>query len=253
MNTIKKLLLTLLLLVSSLAAQNIELSGTVISDNEKFITSRFMGFVKELHVSEGSMVKKGELLYKIDTTDIDAKKRQASLQVSMYKTQFEIVRRNYERFQRLYKKGLVSKSQVEELEMNYANLNDMISVAKAQLTEVNNQYKYLEIKAPNSGVITKKMVKVGEMAMPGMPALVLTDLSDIKIKAEISESNLFKIRRGDVVDVQIPSLKYNVKGNIDSIIPSSNPMTHTFMIKISFKSNEFVYPGMYAKVIVKAK
>jgi RND family efflux transporter MFP subunit len=199
------------------------------------------------------MVKKGELLYKIDTTDIDAKRRQASLQVSMYKTQFEIVKRNYNRFQRLYKKGLVSKSQVEELEMNYNNLKDMISVARAQLTEVNNQYKYLEIKAPNSGVITRKMIKVGEMAMPGMPALVLTDLSDIKIKAEISESNLFKIKRGDTVEVQIPSLKYKVDGKVDSIIPSSNPMTHTFMIKISFKSNEYVYPGMYAKVLVRVK
>ena len=253
MKHIKKLFLALILIISSVNAQEIELSGTVISDNEKFITSRFMGFVKELHVSEGSMVKKGELLYKIDTTDIDAKRRQASLQVSMYKTQFEIVKRNYNRFQRLYKKGLVSKSQVEELEMNYNNLKDMISVARAQLTEVNNQYKYLEIKAPNSGVITRKMIKVGEMAMPGMPALVLTDLSDIKIKAEISESNLFKIKRGDTVEVQIPSLKYKVDGKVDSIIPSSNPMTHTFMIKISFKSNEYVYPGMYAKVLVKVK
>ena len=253
MKHIKKLFLALILIISSVNAQEIELSGTVISDNEKFITSRFMGFVKELHVSEGSMVKKGELLYKIDTTDIDAKKRQAALQVSMYKTQFEIVKRNYNRFKRLYKKGLVSKSQVEELEMNYNNLRDMISVARAQLTEVNNQYKYLEIKAPNSGVITRKMIKVGEMAMPGMPALVLTDLSDIKIKAEISESNLFKVKRGDTVEVQIPSLKYKVDGKVDSIIPSSNPMTHTFMIKISFKSNEYVYPGMYAKVIVKAK
>jgi len=253
MKHIKKLFLALILIISSVNAQEIELSGTVISDNEKFITSRFMGFVKELHVSEGSMVKKGELLYKIDTTDIDAKKRQAALQVSMYKTQFEIVKRNYNRFKRLYKKGLVSKSQVEELEMNYNNLRDMISVARAQLTEVNNQYKYLEIKAPNSGVITRKMIKVGEMAMPGMPALVLTDLSDIKIKAEISESNLFKVKRGDTVEVQIPSLKYKVDGKVDSIIPSSNPMTHTFMIKISFKSNEYVYPGMYAKVLVKVK
>ncbi len=253
MKHIKKLFLALILIISSANAQKIELSGTVISDNEKFITSRFMGFVKELHVSEGSMVKKGELLYKIDTTDIDAKKRQAALQVSMYKTQFEIVKRNYNRFKRLYKKGLVSKSQVEELEMNYNNLRDMISVARAQLTEVNNQYKYLEIKAPNSGVITRKMIKVGEMAMPGMPALVLTDLSDIKIKAEISESNLFKVKRGDTVEVQIPSLKYKVDGKVDSIIPSSNPMTHTFMIKISFKSNEYVYPGMYAKVLAKVK
>ena len=249
----KKLILSLLLTIASLNAQNIELSATVISDNEKYITSRFMGFIKELKVSEGSRVKKGQLLYKIDTTDIDAKKSQALLQISMYKTQFEIVNRNYERFKRLYKKGLVSKVKVEELEMNYKNLRDMIKIAKAQLREVNNQYKYLAIKAPNNGVITKKMIKVGEMAIPGMPALVLTDLSNLKIKAEISEGDLFKIKVGDEVFITIPSLKYDTKGKIASIIPSSNPMTHTFMIKISFKSTSQVYPGMYAKVNIRLK
>jgi membrane fusion protein (multidrug efflux system) len=249
----KKLLLILVISIASLNAQNIQLSATVISDNEKFITSRFMGFVKELHISEGSLVKKGQLLYKIDTTDIDAKKRQATLQVSMYTTQFEIVKRNYDRFKRLYKKGLVSKVQVEELEMNHNNLRDMINVAKAQLSEVNNQYKYLEIKAPNDGVVTKKMIKVGEMAMPGMPAIVLTDLSDIKIKTEISESNLFTIKRDGNVAVEIPSINYKTTGKIISIIPSSNPLTHTFLMKISFKPNKNVYPGMYAKILVESR
>jgi len=253
MKNLNKLILLILLAISSINAQNIELSATIISDNEKYITSRFMGFIKELKVSEGSIVKKGQLLYKIDTTDIDAKKSQAQLQVSMYKTQFEIVNRNYERFKRLYKKGLVSKAKVEELEMNYRNLSDMIKIAKAQLKEVNNQYKYLAIKAPNNGVVTRKMIKVGEMAIPGMPALVLTDLSDLKIKAEISEGDLFKIKTGDSVDVEIPSLKYKTIGKISSIIPSSNPMTHTFMIKISFKSTKRVYPGMYAKVNIRTK
>ncbi len=248
-----KILFAFVILTNITHAQNIELSATVISDNEKFITSRFMGFVKELHVSEGSLVEKDQLLYKIDTTDIDAKKRQAKLQVSMYTTQYQIVKRNYARFKRLLAKGLVSESQVEELQMNHNNLRDMINVAKAQLSEVNNQYKYLEIKAPNSGVITKKMVKVGEMAMPGMPALVLTDLSDIKVKAEISETNLFKIKKGSEVEVQIPSIEYTTSGRVDSIIPSSNPMTHTFLIKISFESNKNVYPGMYSKVIIKGE
>ena len=249
----KKIILTILITISSIYAQHIELSATIISDNEKYITSRFMGFIKELKVSEGSIVKKGQLLYKIDTTDIDAKKSQATLQVSMYQTQFNMIQKNYERFKRLFEKGLVSKVQVEELEMNYKNLEDMIKIAKAQLQEVNNQYKYLAIKAPNSGVITRKMIKVGEMAIPGMPALVLTDLSSLKIKAEISEGDLFKIKTGDKVDITIPSLKYNTKGTIESIIPSSNPMTHTFMIKISFKSTAKVYPGMYAKVNIKVK
>ncbi len=249
----KKIILAVLLTIGSVYGQTIELSATVISDNEKFITSRFMGFVKKLTVSDGSIVKKGQLLYQIDTTDIDAKKSQAKLQVSMYQTQFEIVKRNYERFQRLYEKGLVSKVKVEELQMNYKNLQDMIGVAKSQLNEVNNQYKYLEIKAPNNGVITRKMIKVGEMAIPGMPALVLTDLSSLKIRAEISEGDLFKISKGQKVDIQIPSLKYNTIGTIASIIPSSNPMTHTFMIKIDFKATSKVYPGMYAKVNIKVK
>jgi RND family efflux transporter MFP subunit len=248
----KLLLVGLLLLISSYA-KDIELTGTVISDNEKYITSRFMGFIKELKVSEGSQVKQGQLLYKIDTTDIDAKKTQALMQVSMYETQFNTVKRNYERFQRLYKKGLVSKAQVEELEMNYQNLSDMVTIAKAQVNEVDNQYKYLNIKAPNNGVITKKMIKVGEMAIPGMPALILTDLSSLKIKSEISESNLNTIQRNQNVEVTIPSINYKTTGKIESIIPSSNPMTHTFMIKIDFTKNNKVFPGMYAKVLIKEK
>lgn len=246
----KQILITILLL-TNIFASDIELSGTVISDNEKYITSRFMGFIKELKVSEGSHVKKGSLLYKIDTTDIDAKKTQSLMQVSMYETQYNTVKRNYDRFKRLYAKGLVSKAQVEELEMNYYNLKDMVSIAKAQVTEVTNQYKYLNIKAPNDGVITKKMIKVGEMAIPGMPALVLTDLSDLKIKAEISESNLAKIKIGQKIDVIIPSINYKTIGKIESIIPSSNPMTHTFMIKVAFKKTPQVFPGMYAQTIIK--
>lgn len=246
----KQILITILLL-TNIFASDIELSGTVISDNEKYITSRFMGFIKELKVSEGSHVKKGSLLYKIDTTDIDAKKTQSLMQVSMYETQYNTVKRNYDRFKRLYAKGLVSKAQVEELEMNYYNLKDMVSIAKAQVTEVTNQYKYLNIKAPNDGVITKKMIKVGEMAIPGMPALVLTDLSDLKIKAEISESNLAKIKIGQKIDVIVPSINYKTIGKIESIIPSSNPMTHTFMIKVAFKKTPQVFPGMYAQTIIK--
>jgi multidrug resistance efflux pump len=129
----------------------------------------------------------------------------------------------------------------------------MVSIAKAQVQEVDNQYKYLKIMAPNDGVITKKMIKVGEMAIPGMPALILTDLSDLKITAEVSESDLHKIAENQKVKITIPSINFTTEGYIQSIIPSSNPMTHTFMIKIAFKSNNKVYPGMYAKTIIKGE
>jgi RND family efflux transporter MFP subunit len=250
---IQKSLIALFILVNISFGQTIELSSTVTSDNEKFITSRFMGFIKSVNVSEGTMVKKGQVLYSIDSTEIDNKKQQALLGVQMYENQYQTMKRNYERYKRLFEKGLVSKFEVEQLELGTKNLEDMVNVSKSQVKEVENQYRYLTIKAPNDGVIIRKNIKAGEMAIPGMPALVLTDLSSLKIIAEISETDLYKIKLKDEVKVLIPSLNYETIGHIESIIPSSNPMTHTFMIKVSFTPNSKIYPGMYAKVFIEAK
>jgi len=246
-----KIIITVLIVAVNLNAKTIELSATVISDNEKLITSRFMGFVKNVNVNEGDIVKKGQLLYEIDSTDIDSKKQQALLGIQIYQNQYTNAKINYERYKRLYEKGLVSKFEVEQLELQFKNLNDMINISKARVDEVNNQYKYLKIKAPNDGVIIKKSIKTGEMAIPGMPALILTDISSLKIKTEIAENDLKYIYKNKITQIEIPSLSLKSKGVITAIIPSSNPMTHTFTIKIMFDSNSKVYPGMYAKVFIE--
>jgi RND family efflux transporter MFP subunit len=252
----KKLIVTLLvsaLAISELSARVIELSGTVISDNEKYLTSRFMGFIKSVNVGEGNMVKKDEVLYEIDSIDIDNKKRQALLNLQIYNAQLATVSRNYERFNRLFQKGLVSKAQVEEIELSKNTLESMVKIAQSQVDEVNSQYQYLKITAPNDGVVIKKMIKAGEMAIPGMPAIVLSDLSSLKIKTEVAESDLKSLYVGQKLRVKIPSMKTEVDGTISSIIPSSNPMTHTFTIKISFETAKKVYPGMYAKVYIRVQ
>ncbi len=244
-----KKILILIALGASLIAETITLSGSVISDNQKMITSRFMGFVTQVNVSEGEKVKSGQTLYSIDSREIDSAKRQSELSLQMYQNQFTNVKLNLDRYKRLLEQDMVSKYEVENLELAALNLQDMISIAKARLQEVLNQYRYLNVKAPNSGVVVAKNIKVGEMAMPGMPAIILSDLSDLKISAEIAESNLNRIKHGTKVIVKIPSLKLESIGKVTAIIPSSNPMTHTFKIKISFKTNsKSVYPGMYATI-----
>ncbi len=256
----------LMTLVVQTYAGELSLTGSVISDNQKMITSRYMGFVKNVYVSEGGQVKKGELLYEIDSKEIDSAKVQVELGISqarlsfqMYQNQYQNVQLNLERHKRLYKKDMVSKFDVENLELASKNLEAMVLIskkqikqAKARLQEVLNQYKYLKIASPNDGVVIQKNIKVGEMAMPGMPAIVLSDLSNLKISTEISESNLKEIKVGDKVDFEIPSLNIKGIGNIDSIIPSSNPLTHTFRLKVNFDTKGYmVYPGMYATVKVK--
>jgi RND family efflux transporter MFP subunit len=245
-----KYLWLLVFLLINLNAKSIELSGTVISDNEKYITSRFMGFIKNVTVSEGDMVKKGDLLYEIDSIDIDSKKQQAKLSMQIYQNQFETVNRNYQRYLRLFSKGLVSKYEVEQLELSSNNLKDMIKISQAQIDEIQNQYKYLKILAPNDGVIIKKNIESGEMSIPGMTALVLSDLNNLKIKVDISESDLKNISIDQKVNLNIDSLDFQTTGKISAIIPSSNPMTHTFTIKISLDKVKNIYPGMYTKVLI---
>jgi len=240
------LCLTLFFLIN---LEAMELSGTVISDNEKIITSRYMGFIKKVYVSEGDFVKKGQLLYEIDSSNIDSKKEEASLSLQIQKNNLNNIKINYERYKRLYAKDLVPKYDLEQLELKMNNVKSMISIAKAKLKEINYQYKYLKIVAPNDGLIIKKSIRSGEMAMPSSPAMILSDLNSLKIKSNISESNLSKVKIGQKVKVIIESINFVTEGEISAIIPNIEKMTHSFVLKFSFDTkNKNIYPGMYSKV-----
>lgn len=248
----KYLISFLIALTISTTANAIELSGTVISDNEKIITSRYMGFIKKVYVSEGDFVKKGQLLYEIDSSNIDSNKKEAQFNLQIQQNNLDNIQTNYERYKRLYAKDLVPKYDVEQLELKLKNIKNMISIAKAKLKEVNYQYRYLEIVAPNDGLIIKKSIKGGEMAMPSSPAMILSDLNSLKIKANVSESNLSKIKIGQEAQIVIESIGLNTKGKVSSIIPNLKDMTHSFIIKLSFDSQEKkIYPGMYSKINLK--
>ncbi len=262
----KIIILCMFAFLTTLNALEINLSGSVISDNQKMMTSRYMGYVKNMAVSEGDIVKKDQLLYEIDSKEIESAERQVDLGISqarlalqMNKNQYNNVLTNLARHERLYRKKMVSKYEFETLQLAAKNLKDMVTIAEKQVKqaeakkeEVLNQYNYLKIHAPNDGVIVAKKLNEGEMAIPGMPALILTDLSNLKIVAEIAETQLKDIHLGKDVSIEIPSLGFVTSGKISSIIPSSNPMTHKFKIKIKFDMKDrSVYPGMYAKIFIR--
>ena len=72
----------------------------------------------------------------------------------------------------------------------------MISITTAKVKRVNAQYEYLKVKAPNDGLVMKKSIKAGEMAMPGMPAIIFNWFINVISKADISETNLNDLKIG---------------------------------------------------------
>jgi len=114
---------------------------------------------------------------------------------------------------------MVSKYEFEMLQLASNNLKDMVKISEQQVNqalakkdEVLNQYNYLKILAPNDGVIVEKRLNEGEMATPGISAVVLTDLSDLKIVAEISETQFRYTELEKKVDIPIPSIGFVTEG-----------------------------------------
>jgi RND family efflux transporter MFP subunit len=258
-----KKIVAILFAAASLFGAGLQLSGTVVSDDTKMLGTRYMGFVKKVYVGEGDWVKKGQILYKIDSKEIDLAKSQVELAISqarlavqMNENMYQNVHTNYLRFKRLYQKGMVSKAELEQMELMDKNTRNMVSIskkqlaqAKAKLAEVLHQYEYLKIKAPNDGVIIQKNIQEGQLTIPGMPGMILTSLDNLKVVAQLSESELKNVKIGQKVSVYIPSIGFEGEGVVTSIVPAANPMTHKFKVKVAFKKGEErVIPGMYAKL-----
>ena len=156
---------TVVCLIASLSlnAASLNLSGSVISENQKTLSSRYMGFIQTVNVNEGDVVKKGDLLYSIDSKEVDTALAQSDLAISqaelnlrMYQNQYQNAALNLERYQRLLAKDMVAKYEVENLELSANNLKAMVEIAQKQIAqakqkrqEVQNQYQYLKIKAHN--------------------------------------------------------------------------------------------------------
>ncbi|MFV7790232.1 efflux RND transporter periplasmic adaptor subunit [Aliarcobacter lanthieri] len=232
-----KKLLTLFILAINLFANSLDLDGIVQSQNEKIISSKMIGYITKIYVNEGDSVKKGQLLYEIDPTDIIHNS-------DILKSQVQNLELNLKRYKDLLNQDLVSKFEYEQLELN-------LITAKAKLSELNANLNYLKVKATNNALVIKKSIKEGEMAMPGMPHLILTDLDDLIIKSNIAESNLKNIKINQEVNIEIPSQEFKGKGKIVAIFPNIASNTHSFSIKISFDKKDFqIYPNMYAKISI---
>jgi RND family efflux transporter MFP subunit len=260
-----KIFISILLTFNLLNAFELMVTGTVVSDNQKMIGARYMGYVKKIHFDIGDEVEREDTLFEIESAEFDILKNQADLfleqakiMVDMYRSRMSEIRR--ERLL-LKTRGMASSADMENLDMVADNVSASLASAQTLLDNATEKVKqvatvtdYLEVKAPNSGIIVEKRIRVGDLIAPGMLAMILVDLNHLEIHAEIAESDMRFIDRGQSVAISIPSLGYNTKGVIKSVVPSANPMAHTFRIVVNFyKGNDKIYPGMYAKLRIDIK
>ena len=100
------------------------------------------------------------------------------------------------------------------------------------------------IKAPISGTVDQVVAKVGEAVSPGMPAFRVVNVSDLKLVAEVSEAYITDVKNGNKVIVQIPELKKDVVSKVTFVGKTINPLSRTFTVEVSLKSEKDLRPNM---------
>jgi len=243
---------------------NKEYVADVYSPSQVMVATRVMGFIKKINVEEGDVVKKGEELFVVDPSDIYSMLNQARgalLQaqsgVLMAEMAYADAKKDYERFKNLYSHGAVSKRDFEKMKLmmdirkkQVDMAKGMLKQAKAGLDMAKNQLKYAKVTSPIDGVVTMKMKKVAEMALPGYPVLVLSDIHNLKARSFVKESDIDKFKIGMPVIIKVPAIKKEFKAKVSTIIPSADPATHSYIVKYTFENTKGLLPGMYAKAEV---
>jgi len=142
-----------------------------------------------------------------------------------------------------------------EAEAGVADAVAAIAAAEAQIqgarnfvTEAEVALGHAEITAPLEGVVTERLVEVGDLALPGRPLLVLLDPKALRLEAEVREGLVARVRTGASLEVEIPAAGASVAGTVAEIIPSADPRSRTFRVRIDLPVAAGVYPGMFGRL-----
>jgi len=240
-----------------------ETSGTVKAKTISSVSSSVMGTVTSIKVREGDSVDEGDLLLTIDDRDMIQKVRAAEEQYKEATKALEAAKQNkslmritHERYKGLHDEMAISNQEMDEIDtkkkiadIEYERALAMAKAAEASLLEAKVNHEFTKIKAPVSGVITEKKVEVGSMAVPGIPLFTVEDNSSFKLELNVDESLSEKLKTGFPVEVRIDSIGKEISGQIYEIVPSVDPLSRTFLVKVEIKDPS-LKTGLYGRALL---
>ena len=211
----------------------IEVSGTIEAVNAAFISPEMGGQIKKIYVNEGDRVSKGQTLASLNSSTIDKN-------IDELNTGLEYASIIFNKQKKLWDQKIGSEIDFLTAKNTKEGLKDKLETLKAQL-------ELLIIKAPFDGIIDDIIQKVGELAAPGAQMMQLVNLNKLYINADVAETYLPVIRKGDRVELSFPTypeLAMNVPVHrIGNIIHPQN-RTVNMQLKINNKNEQLKPNGL---------
>jgi len=251
-------------------------TGYVVAQRKASVASKATGRLEWLGVREGSIVKEGEVLARIESGDVTAQLEQSAAGVKVAQAnlaQGEAELRDAERALRrsadLLAKNFVSQSAHDQAIARHEKAQAAAGSLRASVTAAQASYRAAQvavgqtlIRAPFDGVVLTKNANVGDNITPFSAAadtkgavLTMADMSTLEVEADVSESNLAKVKVGQPCEIQLDALPdVRFRGVLQRLVPTVDRAKATVMAKVQFvDSDPRILPEMSAKVAFLAQ
>lgn len=227
-----------------------EAVGTVKARREVLISPRIMGTIVELPVKAGDAVKRDLLLARLDDRDIKARLGQARSAAGAAESEFQRASSDYERYKRLRSQQAATQQQFESIEAAYLAAKARLAQASELVQEAQITLGYTVIRSPIDGLVVEKHMQVGDMASPGQPIMTLQEQGPLRLEAAVREGVAGSIETGDQLKVRIDALDLELAGTVEEKVPAADPMTRSFLVKVSLPQRPGLRSGMFGRIYV---
>lgn len=227
-----------------------------VESSEQKITKRFSGYtypweahgvgfliggrVTSILVEEGGHVKKGDTLATINPDDYALVQQLSAAQV-------DAIKPNYERVLGLIKDDALPKAKLDEVE-------GMYKAAVTMNKQAERQVSYTKLKAPIDGIVMSKGTSVGQVIGPGMPAVIVLNISKIKVNFGVTQKELGLFSIGTEVNVSFQGFPDQVKGVVHNIALVPDVTTRMYELTVAIDNpDEKFRPGMLSRIELNVK
>lgn len=230
----------------------IELQGTIDADNISIVTPRGNpGQVKEILVKKGDMVKKGQLLLKLDDAIYRQNLVASNESIKTLKTQLGLATELLRRQQNLWSQGIGTEVQLLTAKNNVETLQTQIRSAEEQVKVLQEQQKTTNVYAEVSGIADEVNVRVGEFfqgSIGTLPQIRIVNTSSLKVVTNVPENYVPRVGRGARVFVRVPDLNKSYTSTLSFLSAGIDPSNRSFVTEAKLPFDAALKPKMVATV-----
>lgn len=209
-------------------------AGEVRARQESVLAFRVGGKIVSRAVSVGETVKAGQVLARLDPTDLKLGDEAATAQVAAAQAQFGVAKNDLDRVKGLKQKGFASQGELDRFDAQYKAAKSQLQAALVQAEQVQNQTRYGVLSADADGVVMAVLAEAGQVMAPGQPVVQLARAGAIEVAAAIPEDRVNTLREDMPVRVALwAGGDKTYPGTVRELSSSADPLTRTYALRVA--------------------